>query len=999
MAVPITPDPRRSARAKRVEAAAEMLRHHIFTVVTTLDVEAWHTPEPVTFDRRMSGRRINPKVGDSWGALWDCAWFHFTGTVPEEAAGKEIVLLLDLGGEGCVFSDEGEPVQGLTNIRSGFDYSLGRPGKKVYRMADTVLPGSLVDLWVDAACNDLFGSLSTGGVLHEAAIATCRHDIEALVYDFEVLRELYEQLPTDSARAARILLALYDAALVASTSLEPDSIAKARSIVGVELARRNQDAPLTITAVGHAHIDLAWLWPLRETYRKGARTFSTVLRMMERYPEYVFGASQPQLYQWMKDQYPGLYAQIKQRVAEGRWELQGGMWVEPDANMPSGEALVRQLLYGIRFYRQEFGTTVDNLWMPDVFGYSGNLPQIMQAAGLKFFLTQKLSWNDVNTHPHHTFIWEGIDGSRVLVHMPPEATYNSSAAPRAMAKAEREFVEKDLQDACLVLFGIGDGGGGPGEEHLERLKRERNLQGLPPVVQQPASKFFEHISASTERLAVWHGELYLERHQGTLTTHAANKRWNRRMEDALRTLEISAVRAHNTGAEYPTRELENIWKEILLYQFHDILPGSSIARVYRETDERYATLYNRVHELTKVADEAWAVDKTRAGKTVCNSLSWPRCEWQKVDETWHLLKAPPLAAVALDTDSCDIPDVTAKSSLLQNDMLRVEFNAEGEITSIYDTRAQREVLRKGELGNQLHDYDDQGDAWDFASDYRSAPSRSPKIVETSAEVDGPCAIMNQVRTVGDSTIKQRIILTAGSARLDFHTEVDWRENGRMLRASFPVAVFAETARCEIQFGHIHRPTTSNTSWEMAREEICAHRWIDLSQPDYGVALLNDCKYGHYVKDCILDIDLLRSPNYPDSTADRCSHQFTYSLLPHTGDHIAAGVLHEAHQLNTPLRIIDFAAREAAAEPYVEIDTAEVVLEAVKKAEDDSAQILRLYEAWGASCTAVVHLPGGVTEVCVVNLLEETIESVPVTNGTVTLAFRPFEIKSLKVVLA
>ncbi len=996
MPVPITPDPRRSARVKRVESVSEMLRHNIFTVVTTLTVEAWRTQEPVPYSHRTSGDHITPSVGESWGKLWDCAWFHFTGTVPREANGKSVVLLIDLGGEGCVFGDDGVPLQGLTNIRSGFDYSLGRPGKKVYPLVDNA-PGSKVDIWVDAACNDLFGSLPTGGVLHEAAIALCRLDIQALVYDLEVLRELFDQLPVDSARAARIMLAMYDAALVASASLEPDSIAKARAIVGVELGRRNQDPPLTITAVGHAHIDLAWLWPLRETYRKGARTFSTVMRMMERYPDYVFGASQPQLYQWMKEQYPALYSQIKARVAEGRWELQGGMWVEPDANMPSGEALVRQLLYGMRFYQQEFGVTVENLWMPDVFGYSGNLPQIMRGAGLKYFLTQKLSWNDVNTHPHHTFLWEGIDGSRVLVHMPPEATYNSSAAPRALAKAEREFVEKDLQDACLVLFGIGDGGGGPGEEHLERLQRERNLQGIPPVVQQPAYKFFEHISANTDRLAVWHGELYLERHQGTLTTHAANKRWNRRLEDALRTLEISAARAHREGADYPAEELEVIWKEVLLYQFHDILPGSSIARVYRETDERYHILYDRVLRLTAVADAAWAVDESCSGKTVVNSLSWHRSEWQKVNGAWRRLQAPPFAGAAILDEPQDIPPMIADPAILQNDRLRVVFNSSGDITSIYDLRANREVLRHGEFGNQLRDYEEHGDAWDFASDYRSAPSRTPMLIELSTEVDGPVAIMRQVRKVGASTITQNITLTAGSARLDFCTEVDWRENGRMLRTSFPVAVQADTARCEIQFGNIQRPTTSNTSWEMAREEICAHRWIDISQPDYGVALLNDCKYGHYVKDCTLDLDLLRSPGYPDSTADRCTHKFTYCLLPHTGDYIKAKVIQEAHQLNSPLRVLNYAVRETAVTPYVQIDSGEVVVEAVKKAEDDSSHILRLYESWGASCTVNVALPEGTMAAYLVNLLEETLEQLAVTMSTVTLEFAPFEIKSLKVV--
>ena len=467
-------------------------------------------------------------------------------------------------------------------------------------------------------------------------------------------------------------------------------VAAARALLAPELGRRGGDPALTVSAVGHAHIDLAWLWPLRETIRKGARTFSTVLRMMERYPQYIFGASQPQLYQWMKDEHPALYSQIKAHVAEGRWELQGGMWVEPDANIPSGESLVRQILLGKRFYREEFSIDVTNLWMPDVFGYSGSLPQIMASSGLTNFLTQKLSWSEVNTFPHHTFHWEGIDGSRVLVHMPPEGTYNSSAAPHAVARAEENYLEKGVSDRALILFGIGDGGGGPGEEHLEHLARAQDLQGIAPVVQEPAATFFERLTLGAEAYPVWRGELYLEKHQGTLTTQGRNKRFNRKLEFALRELEFSSVRAaREAGLTYPSAALDRIWKEVLLLQFHDILPGSSITRVYDESLARYAALLSEVEELTASADRSWLGSGDLP--LALNSLSWDREEWLKVDDQWRLVSVPALGAAFIPRSVDPAPAIMAASTRrLENEALRVEFDERGELISVYDKTNDRE---------------------------------------------------------------------------------------------------------------------------------------------------------------------------------------------------------------------------------------------------------------------------------------------------------------------
>ncbi len=994
MPIQISPEVTQGPLISRIDRTLSRLPKTVYRPLADLTVEAWVTPEPVPFAGRESGTHQTLKIGDTWGKLWDCAWLHFTGIVPAEAAGENVVLLLDFNGEGLVVDAHGNPVQGLTGVRSGFDYSLGRPGKRVLPFVNPAAGGETVDVWVDVGNNDLFGGLPGGGALAEASVAVRRDDIQALCFDFEVLRELLEHLPRTKARAARVLSALYAAAVLLPQrgTLSAEEVAAARAVLAPELTRRGGDPALTVSALGHAHIDLAWLWPIRETIRKGARTFATALRMMERYPDYVFGASQPQLYQWMKEFYPDLYAQVKARVAEGRWEVQGAMWVEPDANIPSGESLVRQILYGKRFFRDEFGVDVTNLWMPDVFGYSGSLPQILRAAGLTTFMTQKLSWSEVNTFPHHTFHWEGIDGSRVLVHMPPEGTYNSSAAPRAIARAEENFLDKAVSDRVLVLFGIGDGGGGPGEEHLERLARERDLQGLAPVVQEPSKTFFDRLELDADKYPVWRGELYLEKHQGTLTTQGRNKRYNRKLEFALRELELSASRAFlASGTPYPKDALERIWKEMLLLQFHDILPGSSITRVYDESLPRYAALMSEVLDLTAAADTAML--GTGDTPLALNSLGWDRAEWFKAGASWSLAQVPALGSALLPAPTDPLPRVSASKTGLENEFLYVQFNAAGDLVSVYDKPAGREALRAGEIGNTLAVYEDFGDAWDFASDYAAAPPAHFTLTAAEAYTDGPKAVLKQTRTFGHSTLTQEISLTAGSKRVDFKTTVDWQEDNQLLRTAFPLAVNADVARCEIQFGSIARPTTRNTSWDAAKYEVCGHKWVDMSETGYGVALLNDCKYGHSVQDGALALTLLRSPSGPDPVADRATHEFTYALLPHTGDCAAGNVIREAYALNVPLRVVPGAAPLPS---LLRVDAPNVMVDTVKKAEDGDSLIVRLYEAHGSAASASVAFGFTPSAVSRVDLMEENPQPLEVTENAVSFPATPFEIITLRV---
>ncbi len=972
----------------------------IYKKLQSLKITVWKTSEPVSFEQRYSGEMKSLTIGDSWGDIWDCAWFRFEGKVPQAAAEKKVVLLIDISGEACLFNEEGCPVQGLTNVSSEFDLSLGKPGKRVVEITDSARGGEIIDLWADAGCNDLFGKYQDHGRLIEADIAICSKVMKALYYDFEVLLDLIDNLPENSARVHSIIHSLNNASLVLNDYTDEEA-GQAREILAAELNKKGGDAALSVSAIGHAHIDLAWLWPIRETKRKAARTFSTALNMLDRYKDYVFGASQPQLYQWVKEDYPALYEKIKDKVREGRWEVQGAMWVEADTNLSGGEALVRQILYGKRYFKQEFGQDIRVLWLPDVFGYSGALPQLLKKSGVDYFMTIKLSWNTYNKFPHHTFLWSGIDGSEVLAHMPPEGTYNSAALPTSIHKAETEYFDKGAAAECMMLFGIGDGGGGPGEEHLERLEREHNLEGLMPVKQEYGIEFFDKLSEKRGNYHKWHGELYLEKHQGTYTSQAKNKRCNRKLEILLRELEFVSVMAqHRKGYHYPAEQIERIWKEVLLYQFHDILPGSSIHRVYEESVQRYAALEKDIKELLQEACRQFG----QSASFVINTLSWRRREWIQLEGRYIKVEAQPMGFTALSTDTCCEEEevflsLKAAKNSLENEILLVQFKEDGSIQSIYDKEMKRELLEPDCPGNVLRVYHDTGDAWDFSIQYRQREAQPFTLIEAGASVNGPKAEIVQVYRFGASQIEQKILLMEGSRRLDFVTKADWKESNKMLRTSFSLQLKALEASCDIQFGSVKRPTHSNTGIDMARYEVCAHKWVDLSEADYGVALLNDCKYGYCLKENTLDLNLLRSPGYPDENADRGVHEFTYSLYPHKGNAASGMVTQAAYELNMPLRVHtgnntcnsrneDFS--------FVQTDNRNIIVEAIKKAEDSSHIILRAYECQGTSADVVISFSQPPKQVVLTDLMEQEIMPLELCGCEVNMKFKPFEIHTLKI---
>jgi len=1008
---------------RQLEMALRLIGKVAYVEVAPLSIEAWSTREPVSYADRCTGAPRSLEIGDTWGDLFDCAWFHFTGEIPAAAAGQHVVLLINVNGELCVFDDDGVPVRGLTPVASQYDFSLGAPGKRVLEVSDAAKGGEPIDIWADAGYNDLFGNVSGSGAIEQAAVAICNDEVRALYYDFEVLLDFLNTLPEAGPRYQQVLAGLTSVTHALYEGL-PNVASRARAILKPLLAQRGGDPSLEISAVGHAHMDLAWLWPIRETKRKGARTFSTAVELAERYPDYIFGASQPQYFQWMKDAHPELYAKMNALVAAGRMEPQGAMWVEADTNVSGGEALVRQVLHGKRFFKEEFDVDIDYLWLPDVFGYSAALPQILAKAGVTVFSTQKLSWSLINTFPHQSFKWQGIDGSQVLTHMLPEETYNSPAAPRSVRKIEQNYKDSGISHHSLMVFGIGDGGGGPGVEHLERLARIKNLAGLSPVKQESAADFFKKWRVEADRFPTWVGELYLERHEGTLTTEAGNKRYNRKMELALRGLEWRAVVADRlAGTSYPQDRLTDIWREVLLYQFHDILPGSSIKRVYDESLERYAAMYDEVDTLSTERDAAIAALVDTEGMVspavVQNDLSWARTEWLLVDDAWVLAEVPSMGYVTVDAGphSPEVAELTATATCLENDCLTVTFAADGGIASIYDKQLEREMIPEGEVANRLVVFVDLGDAWDFPMDYAEQTPRRMALVSSEARVDGPLAVLTQTYRIGHSELTQEIVLASGSKRLDFATKARWRETATMLRTQFPVAVHAEEATYEIQFGHIKRPTHRNTTWDLARDEVAAHKWVDLSQRDFGAALINDSKYGHKIKDNVIDLNLLRSAFYPGANrerdkvypagephlgyTDQCDHEFTYAFYPHEGDAVEGGVIEEAYALNVPLTVTPVTPHAGSAPrsvSWVSLDTPNVVIEAVKQAEDGNDVIVRLYEAGGTSADALLTLNFPVDSIFEADLMENVIGDLAVADGAVRLPFTPFEIKTLRIKL-
>ncbi len=957
------------------------------------------------------------KPGAELAGLWNTYWFRLEGEVPKAWRGRPVCLLFNTHGEGLVWW-KGQPLQGVnfqtdSPLRDGSRTEVRLPGIPAH---------GRVALEVEVACNGMFGGNTDRQgehphnplfVFEQADLAVIDEEAFALFHDlFVPFRYIHAEKDRPSTPRLGQILAGLNQICNEVVPEDKSTWPRARALLKEIYAQKNASYVHEITAMGHAHIDTAWLWPLDETRRKCIRTFSSVLHYMERYPDFKFSCSQAHQYQWIKDYYPATYARIKEAIKRGQWIPVGGSWIEPDCNIPSGESLVRQFLYGKRFFRQEFGWDCREFWNPDVFGYSGALPQILRGCDIPYFLTQKLSWNQFNKPKSQNFIWEGIDGSRVLTHFPPSDTYNGMCGDGAVWNLvfhERNATDNERTNQGMVLFGYGDGGGGPTPHMLEVLKRVKDFQGLPRTEQRTSLEFFQRLEKSLTDPTVQHGELYFELHRGTYTSQAANKRDNRRSEFALRSAEILSAVLHVRGElRYPQAELEKLWKLTLLNQFHDILPGSSIDLVYKDSARDYATILAGAKSLEDQAAKKWV--KAGEGFSVLNTCGWARegvaeLEHARVSQSIQksyrgkplaYVQAPSIGLAPLDPQAQPAGDLKVATKgnryVLENDKIRAEFSAGGPLLRLFDKRLSREMLAPGQAANQFVLFDDHPNAWDaWDVEVFHLETRRPIAAATEVRIieEGPLRVgLEFAFAFGASRLTERVFLARNSGHVEFETEVDWREQSTFLKVEFPVAIHATEAAYEIQFGQVKRPNHFNNSYDLARFEVSAHKWIAFSEPGCGVALFTDSKYGYSTFGNLMRISLLRGTVHPDPNADLGRHAFRFAVFPHAGSIEEGEVVRRAFEFNNPWITVPGRAEERS---FISVDSPNLVIDTIKKAEDSDDLIVRLYEAHGASGRAQLSSSLGFAKAARVNLLEEPLKALAVRKGALTFDYRPFEI--------
>lgn len=1001
-------DDRRITEQRLDRFVRERLLPAIYGRSVPLGLSSWEAPgEPVPASEAMRQLFEPQEHGAAWGKAWSTKWLRLQGEVPEGWGASEdttVEIIVDLGFNSDV---PGFQCEGTAWRADGSIIKAISP--RNYHVPLKLLGGGLsVDFYVEAAANpDVaqgwsfaptpLGDKATSGEepryrLGRIAIAELNETVWELHQDVWTLSGLMHELPMELPRRHEILRALERMLDI----MDPDDVAgtaaAGRAALAGVLSRPAYASAHELLATGHAHIDSAWLWPVRETIRKCARTFSNVVALMDEDPDFVFSCSSAQQLTWIKEFFPELFVRIREKVKAGQFVPVGGMWVESDTNMPGGEAMARQFVEGKSFFLKEFDIECQEAWLPDSFGYSGALPQIVKSAGSRWFLTQKISWNKVNRMPHHTFSWEGIDGTRLFTHFPPVDTYNAELHARELAHAERNYRDHGRGTISLVPFGYGDGGGGPTREMLAAAHRTANLEGSPKVRLGTAKEFFLEAEAEYPQLPVWVGEMYLEMHRGTYTSQARTKRGNRRSEHLLREAELwcstAAVRA---GFEYPAAELKRLWQLVLLQQFHDILPGSSIAWVHQDAERNYAAIARDLEAV--IAEAAQAL--VGAGNTTFLLNAAP-----------HKRHGVPALAIAEAVRPDDRVDVGEQDGgyVLDNGIIRAVLDGDGLLVSLVDHASGRDAIAPGQAGNLLElfrDTPNEWDAWDIEEFYRHNVTPLTTAEAIALETTEAGAVVVVQRRVGASVITQRITLDAGAESLRISTTVDWQEREKMLKIAFPLDVRADHSASETQFGHVFRPTHTNTSWDVAKFEICAHRWIHVAEPGYGVAVSNSSSYGHDVTRAVradggttttVRTSLLRSPRFPDPEADRGEHTLDVTIRPGAG---IADAVEEGYRTNLAPRYV---VGGQAVEPLVSVSNPAVVVEAVKLAEDGSGDVIvRLYESLGQRSSATVMANFASSGVVATDLLERPVEATGVdcSSGAAGLHLRPFQLVTLR----
>ena len=981
-----------------------------------LSIQAWQAPrEPVPFAFATEQKFDEVSLGWRFGRAWSTIWLKVSGAVPqdwkseqEDSHAAEIVI--DFG---------------YNTSRSGFQaealaYDLSGVPIKAIAPKNSWLPWSYADKTVEfflevAANPDVAGeytfeptALGDWDTASEAPLYElkklhlARRDIQVweLAQDVWTLRGLMLALPAENTRRHLIARALEDMLDAIDPNDVSNSAIEARAKLTDVLNAPANFSSHRIIATGHAHIDSAWLWPIRETVRKCARTFSNVLSLMDEYEDFVFSASSAQHYKWIKEHYPIVFAGIQEKVKAGQWKPVGGMWVECDGNLPGSEAMVRQFVYGQKFFRENFDLQAKEAWLPDSFGYSGSLPQIVRQSGITSFLSQKMSWNQVNRMPHHTFWWEGIDGSRVFTHFPPVDSYISEISGAELAHAEANFSDKGRSTISLVPFGWGDGGGGPTREMIAAARRTGDLEGSPKVKMGSADEFFGQAKAENDNLPVWRGEMYLELHRGVLTTQHRTKHGNRRNEALLREAELWASYATiKLGAAYPSEKLAEIWESILLMQFHDILPGTAIAWVYKEVENRHAQITQELRDIIDSSLKLLANDSSGATPSLMRANSTPSSK--------HNLQALSIGVLENQAKPASISEGKDKV-VLDNGILRVSVDRTGRITSLVTISNNRDAIAEGIPANefQLHnDTPTRWDAWDIDENYRNTKQVLDRVDEFRYRLEDGCAVIESKLHIASpgrprSTIVQTLRLEPGSNALDIGVEVDWHESEKFLKLAFPIDIHAEEVAAETQFGFVKRPTHVNTSWDFARFETSQHKYLFLEERDWGVAFANDSTYGFDVQRTTesngatvtsVRFSLLRAPKFPDPEADQGSHSMRFKIRPTA---TIQDAVHLGYELNTPaIEVLG----NRPVEPLVTSAASQVIVETVKLAEDASGDlIVRLYESTGGRCSSLISFAGSASSISLTDFLEAPVSVEKTSGDSINLEFRPFQVVTLRV---
>lgn len=985
-------------------------------------------------------------VGQEWHDLDHYYWLKSKVTIPDK---ENVLLLFDLGlpgnlnqtgFEGLLFID-GKPYQGIDSNHQEVLLTNEQCGRTI-KIA--------IKLWTG-----MYGRHGNrkNGLTHKfryADIAILDKPTDDLYFTARNMISTVDILDKDSSNHIEMVKQLDRAIQILDWEVPGsddfyESCKKADKTLDDYLKGVNKTTPVTVTALGHTHIDLAWLWRLKHTREKAARSFSTVLRLMDQYPEYIFMQSTPQIYEFIKEDYPEIYSQIKKRIAEGRWEIDGGMWLEADCNIPSGESLVRQLLFGSRFMKKEFGKKPHYLWLPDVFGYSWALPQILKKSGLDTFMTTKISWNEYNRMPHDTFMWKGIDGTEILTHFittpdpgkmkeNPDSwfyTYNGLMTPSSVKGIYDAYSDKNLNNSLLLAYGYGDGGGGVNRDMLESRRKIDEIPGLPHVKPATARKYFDDlhqtIAKTDQYVPTWDGELYLEFHRGTYTSQAYMKRTNRKLELLYRELEFASMFGILNGitSNYPQKQLNDGWTIILRNQFHDIIPGSAIHEVYEDSKEDYGHALDISKKIQEQSNNNFS-EKQKHVYTVMNSAGWNRDDIVFIGEEEngyfeigkdttlvstklengyqvYVPKVPALGTKTINFISSESENQLPLTSVVGVNSLDTKFykllwNKNGQITSLFDKQAEREVFAKKSLNNTLEIYEDKPrdyDAWNIDFYYY----QKKKIINTNyikvVTNDELKTIVEFHYVYQQSTIKQQMILYSNDRRIDFKTEVDWKERQKLLKAGFLPDVRNTEARYQIQFGNLKRTTTWNTSWDWAKFETVGHEWADLSEHDYGLALMNDSKYGYSIKDNRMSLTLLKGAISPDPQADVGLHKFTYSILPHTGDFVKGGVEQSAWALNNPLVVQNGVQKGDAKSIFAIPEDQVIAVDAVKKAEDSNDLIIRFHDHTGGRRKIALKPLFECEGWREVNLMEDPDDENWSKDGTILLTLDPYEIKTLE----